>query len=80
MTVVVSDTNVPASDAPTAAPALNGQTFDGLRDFIRPTPEEVRWQQQVPWHTTFWQGVQEAQATDKPLLLWAMNGHPLACT
>ena len=58
---------------------LSEQNFAGLRDFIRPTPDEMRWQE-IPWRTTFWGAVQEAQATDKPILAWAMNGHPLACT
>ena len=62
-----------------APPALDELSFAELRDFICPTPQEVRWQQ-VEWRTTFWDAVQEAQAQDKPILLWAMNGHPLACT
>ncbi len=67
-----------ASDAP-ITPSLNEQSFALLRDFICPTTEELRWQQ-VGWRSTFWEAVQEAQTTDKPILLWAMNGHPLACT
>jgi hypothetical protein len=27
-----------------------------------------------------WDGVIAAQKQDMPILLWAMNGHPLACT
>ncbi len=67
-----------AADAPVSQ-TLSEHTFAGLRDFIRPTPDEMRWQE-IPWRTTFWNAVQEAQATDKPILAWAMNGHPLACT
>ena len=74
MSAAISDTAAPFS-----GPALNEQTFAQLRNLICPTPEEVRWQD-VSWRTTFWDAVQEAQATDKPILLWAMNGHPLACT
>jgi len=66
------------TDAPVSQ-TLSEQTFADLRDFIRPTPDEMRWQE-IPWRTTFWDAVQEAQATDKPILAWAMNGHPLACT
>jgi len=66
------------TDAPVSQ-TLSEQNFAGLRDFIRPTPDETRWQE-IPWRTTFWDAVQEAQATDKPILAWAMNGHPLACT
>ena len=69
----------PAVSEADVTPALDEQTFDELRDFIRPAPGEVRWQE-VPWRTTFWEAVREAHAADKPVLLWAMNGHPLACT
>ena len=34
----------------------------------------------VHWLPTFWDAVMTAQQEDKPILLWAMNGHPLACT
>ena len=71
MTAVVNDAPV--------SHTLSEQTFADLRDFIRPTPSEMRWQE-IPWRTTFWSAVQEAQAADKPILAWAMNGHPLACT
>ncbi len=71
MTAAIFDAPVP--------PALDDQSFAALRDHILPRPDEVRWQQ-VDWRTVFWDAVQEAQATDRPLLLWAMNGHPLACT
>ena len=75
MTSAVADA---VSDAP-VPPALDEQSFTELRAFICPAPEEVRWHQ-VGWRTTFWDAVREAQAHDKPILLWAMNGHPLACT
>ncbi len=48
-------------------------------EFIRPTEEDLRWQA-IPWRPTFYSAVCEAQRLDRPLLLWAMNGHPLACT
>ena len=67
------------TDAPVSQ-TLSEQTFAGLRDFIRPTPDEMRWQADVPWRTSFWSAVVEAQARDLPLLAWAMNGHPLART
>jgi hypothetical protein len=58
---------------------LDDRSFDALREYILPRPDELRWQE-VPWRTTFWDAVQEAQTTGRPILLWAMNGHPLACT
>jgi hypothetical protein len=58
---------------------LNDQTFAAWRDRIRPKAPE-RCFETVHWLPTFWDGVMAAQEQDKPILLWAMNGHPLACT
>ena len=58
---------------------LNDKTFASWRDRIRPKAAE-RCYETVPWLPTFWDGVMTAQKEDKPILLWAMNGHPLACT
>ena len=60
-------------------PELNDRTFASWRDRIRPRPAERSFET-VPWLPTFWDGVMTAQKEDKPILLWAMNGHPLACT
>ena len=65
--------------ASAAPPALNDQTYAKWRDHIRPKPAEVNWEE-VPWRATLWDAVVEAQRLEKPVLLWAMNGHPLACT
>jgi hypothetical protein len=58
---------------------LNDQTFASWRDCIRPRAAERSFET-VPWLPTFWDGVMTAQKEDRPILLWAMNGHPLACT
>lgn len=58
---------------------LNDKTFTEWRDRIRPKKEE-RGIETIDWHATFWDGVIAAQKEDKPILLYAMNGHPLACT
>jgi hypothetical protein len=65
--------------APAPAPVLDDASFARWRDAIRPAPEELRWQE-IPWRATFWEAVLEAQKKEQPLLVWAMNGHPLACT
>ena len=62
------------------APDLNDETFARWRDFIRATEQELRWQEVIPWRSVFGSAVVEASARNKPLLAWAMNGHPLACT
>jgi hypothetical protein len=58
---------------------LNDDTFASWRDRIRPKAAE-RCFETVHWLPTFWDAVMTAQKEDKPILLWAMNGHPLACT
>jgi hypothetical protein len=58
---------------------LNDKTLADWRDRIRPKSEELCFET-VNWLPTFWEGVVAAQEQDKPILLWAMNGHPLACT
>jgi hypothetical protein len=58
---------------------LNDDTFTRWRDQIRPKSDEMCFET-VHWLPTFWDGVIAAQKQDKPILLWAMNGHPLACT
>jgi hypothetical protein len=58
---------------------LNDETFARWRDRIRPKSDEQCFET-VNWLPTFWDAVIAAQEGDKPILLWAMNGHPLACT
>lgn len=60
-------------------PAPDAQNLARWREYLSPSKEELAWQQ-VPWRASFWSGVVAAQELDKPVLLWAMNGHPLACT
>ena len=47
--------------------------------YIKPKAAEVAFEAN-DWKPTFWDGVVEAQQKQKPILLWAMNGHPMACT
>jgi hypothetical protein len=58
---------------------LSDETFTRWRDQIRPKSDEMCFTT-VHWLPTFWDGVIAAQKQEKPILLWAMNGHPLACT
>jgi hypothetical protein len=62
-----------------AVPELNEQTFSDWKEYLLPAPDELRWEG-TPWRASFGTGVQEARRSEKPILLWAMNGHPLACT
>jgi hypothetical protein len=60
-------------------PELNEQTFEHWREYIRPSAPELCFLE-IPWRESFVVAVHEAQETRRPILLWAMNGHPLGCT
>jgi len=68
-----------ASGDVSAAHELHGHTLAEWRTLIEPAPAELAWTE-IPWRTSFWSALSEAQASERPLLLWAMNGHPLGCT
>ncbi len=53
--------------------------FDALRDRVRLDRSESSWRD-LPWLTSYHEGLVAAARGDKPLLLWVMNGHPLGCT
>ena len=61
------------------AQELNDASYAKWRDYLLPRPDELAWQA-IPWRPSFWEAVVEAQAKDRPVLLWAMNGHPLCNT
>ncbi len=62
-----------------AASFAPAQEADAVRAHVLPDTEELAWQR-LGWRASLWQGVVDAQAAGKPILLWAMNGHPLGCT
>jgi hypothetical protein len=61
------------------AEEVTERNFQRLRDHIMPSAAEEEWRK-IPWRTTYWQGVVDAQKADKPVFLFAMNGHPFGCT
>ena len=62
-----------------AIPELRTADLPLWRAHLRPSAEELAWRE-IPWVATFTDGVLAADAEGKPLLFWAMNGHPLGCT
>ena len=60
-------------------PEPTESNFAEWREYIRPKPSELLFED-CDWKPTFWDAVVEAQQKVKPILLWAMNGHPMACT
>lgn len=63
---------------PAAAPALTAETHAALKAAIAPAPGELAWRE-VGWRPIFGEAVADARRTQRPVFLWAMNGHPLAC-
>ena len=58
---------------------LTDANYAKWRDHVLPRNWELSYRR-IPWRTSFWEAVIEAQARDKPILLWTMNGHPLCNT
>lgn len=50
-----------------------------VRAHVVPSKRDLAWQR-IQWLPTLWDGVIEAHERKNPILLWAMNGHILACT
>jgi hypothetical protein len=60
-------------------PSLTQESFDAWLKYLLPDAHELGFQK-VGFLTTLWDAVVKANRVEKPILLWAMNGHPMACT
>ena len=72
----------PAQDAAVIEaelPQLRLEELGRWREHVLPAEAEVAFER-LPWHASFAEGLRAAQEQARPLLLWAMNGHPLGCT
>lgn len=58
---------------------LSDESYRHWLDFIRPSAAERAFEA-ISWRPTLQDAVLEAEKTNRPILLWAMNGHPLSCT
>ena len=58
---------------------LKEETFDTWYTSILPNKSELTWRT-IGWRGTLGEAWLEARQKDRPILLWAMNGHPLGCT
>lgn len=58
---------------------LTEKNYEDIKKQVMPTPEEEEWRK-IEWHPTLWDGVIKAQKDDKPIMFFAMNGHPFGCT
>ena len=60
-------------------PLLSTENLGDWAKHIQPDRDELG-AESIDWIPDFAQGVLEASRQEKPLLFWAMNGHPLGCT
>ena len=58
---------------------LTDATYATWRDHVLPRSWELKYRR-IGWRPSYWEAVIEAQEKDMPILLWAMNGHPLCNT
>lgn len=61
------------------AQELTAEACTTVRAAVLPSEDDERWRS-IPWHDTLGTAVLEADEQQRPVLLWAMNGHPLGCT
>ena len=61
------------------AHTLAPDSLDRWLTYLLPGEDEVAWLE-IPWRATLWEAVRVAHEQQRPVLLWAMNGHPLGCT
>ena len=60
-------------------PELAHETIERWVGSLSPSEAEDAWLR-IPWWPQLWKGVLAARETQRPVLLWAMNGHPLGHT
>ena len=63
---------------PTVAAELTDARFKELLAELQPSEDEL-WRT-VPWNTDLLDAQRTAVQEDKPIFIWAMDGHPLGCT
>ncbi len=61
-----------------AAEPIAEDQFRTLQAVIKPAATEDKWAQ-IPWLIDLWEARRRAASEGKPILLWEMDGHPLAC-
>lgn len=60
------------------AAKLNDAEFKKLHAMLQASPDEA-WRT-IPWQIELLDAQQVAAKENKPIFIWAMDGHPLGCT
>ncbi len=58
---------------------LTEKTYSSILKTLQKLPVETHWKE-IPWRPNFSEAIRDARKADKPILLWAMNGHPCGMT
>jgi hypothetical protein len=59
--------------------SFDRETYQAFREAILLRPSELRWRS-LDWQPSLELGFARARLVNRPVLLWAMNGHPLGAT
>ena len=68
----------PSLQAP-QAPRLRLDDLERWKQHVHPSEDELAFEA-IEWIPSFAEGVRRSESERRPLLFWAMNGHPLGCT
>ncbi len=63
---------------PLWAQNLDETTFQKLHKKLQPSSDEA-WRT-IPWKISLLEAQKTAAKEQKPIFIWAMDGHPLGCT
>ena len=84
--VIVSILFVPIAAPPALAQQritrktkLTEKSYPAILKVLQKLPVKTYWKT-IPWRPSFSEAIKEARKADKPILLWAMNGHPCGMT
>ena len=66
------------ADESEVAAELTDAKFQRLHKLLRPAPDEA-WRT-IPWKIALLDAQRKAAEEQKPIFIWAMDGHPLGCT
>ncbi len=77
--LALPSTHTPQDPPELPSVELRAEDLGAWRKTIEPERAELAFED-IPWLPTFAEGVLAADRERKPLLFWAMNGHPLGCT
>lgn len=77
--VVFSTPPMSANEKITRKTKLTEKTYPAIVKALRKLPVKTYWQT-IPWHPNLGDAIKVARKHDKPVLLWAMNGHPCGMT